>query len=265
MACRGRERGEAFKFFNYHCRRGKFIISWRGVYYPHISSSPMVLHNSVSKIGSLNRFDFGNESLVCLRICNIYWTRHRTSFRHNYFFSCIERNINIPPFDMLLLVVQTSFISCKKFGSQDSILIDQQWIIDYVEINWMARIIVCPRVTRLVAVIPRTSIDPCSSMIAESGKAGFFMMLISDPESNNKLVFVFKSGETILAVGVLGVLFNFIEITRRDVVRFWIRLWVFLVYPFVGYLFFWLLAVRPFPLFLCTTARRLCRSNGRRL
>ena len=41
------------------------------------------------------------------------------------------------------------------------------------------------------------------------------MIFISDPESNSKLVLVFKSGETILAVGVLGVSFIFIETIRR--------------------------------------------------
>ena len=53
-------------------------------------------------------------------------------------------------------------------------------------------------------------------MIAESGKASFLMILISDPESNSKFVLVFKSGETILAVGVRGVSFIFIEIIWRD-------------------------------------------------
>ena len=41
------------------------------------------------------------------------------------------------------------------------------------------------------------------------------MLLISDPESNNKLVLVFRSGETIRAVGVLGGSFSFTEITQR--------------------------------------------------
>ena len=82
--------------------------------------------------------------------------------------------------------------------------------------GWPATCItVCPRETRLVAVIPRTSICFCSSMIAESSKAGFLIILISDPESGSKLVLVFKSGETIRAVGVVGESFNFIEIIRR--------------------------------------------------
>lgn len=41
------------------------------------------------------------------------------------------------------------------------------------------------------------------------------MIFISDPESNSKLVLVVKFGETILAVGVLGVSFIFIETIRR--------------------------------------------------
>ena len=76
--------------------------------------------------------------------------------------------------------------------------------------GWPATYItVCPRETRLVAVIPRTSICFCSSMIAESSKAGFLIILISDPESSSKLVLVFKSGETIRAVGVVRESFLF--------------------------------------------------------
>lgn len=56
------------------------------------------------------------------------------------------------------------------------------------------------------------------------------MILISDPESNSKLVLVFRSGETIRAVGVLGVSFIFIETIRRGLLpnlnlipaRFWL-------------------------------------------
>lgn len=52
-------------------------------------------------------------------------------------------------------------------------------------------------------------------MIAESGKAGFLIILISNSESSNKIVLVFKSGETIRVVGVHRGLFSFIEIIRR--------------------------------------------------
>lgn len=69
--------------------------------------------------------------------------------------------------------------------------------------------------TRLVAVIPRISIDSRSLMIAESSKAGFLIILISHPESSSRFVLVFKSGETIRAVGVHRELFGFIEIIRR--------------------------------------------------
>ena len=51
-------------------------------------------------------------------------------------------------------------------------------------------------------------------MIAESGEAGSLIILISDPEFSNKLVLVFKSGETIRVVGVHRGLFSFIEIIR---------------------------------------------------
>ena len=60
-----------------------------------------------------------------------------------------------------------------------------------------------------------TSIISCSLMIADSGKAGFLMMLTSDPESSSRFVFVFKSGETILTVEVFGVSFIFIETIRK--------------------------------------------------
>jgi hypothetical protein len=70
-------------------------------------------------------------------------------------------------------------------------------------------------VIRLVAVIPRIPIDSYSSMSTESGKAGLLITLISDPKSNNKLVFVFKSEEIIRAVGVFGGSFNFTETILR--------------------------------------------------
>jgi hypothetical protein len=45
------------------------------------------------------------------------------------------------------------------------------------------------------------------------------MMLISEPESCSKFVLVFKSGETILAVGVFGVSVICIETIRRGLLR----------------------------------------------
>jgi hypothetical protein len=81
-------------------------------------------------------------------------------------------------------------------------------------------------------------------MIAESGKAGFRLsrILISDPESNSKLIFVFKSGETILAVGVLEVSFSFIEITRlssdsESVSGYFLFILSWVIFPFDCWLF----------------------------
>ena len=73
----------------------------------------MVPHNCITKMDSFNWLNFGNKSLFYLRICNVNWTRYRTSFRHDYLFSCIEGDINISPLDMVFLVIQTNLHPAK--------------------------------------------------------------------------------------------------------------------------------------------------------
>lgn len=70
--------------------------------------------------------------------------------------------------------------------------------------------------------------------------------MISDPEYNNKLVLVFRSGETIRAVGVFGESFSFIEIIRRGRRPNRVPLLVILVCFFVDFLLPWLLALHVF-------------------